>query len=238
MINRQWKYCKKRFVETRGRNELKIKLLEVYQKRKDVRSFETLAEELFGIIGKEPAKWSKVTEMGRRVSPKHQLFSAAGGMTSEMGTTRTGASIDRDSSGLDLISAPFSRAANTPSTPAQSAVASNTGGSIEFDMGNKGGLGGNMFSELDNDSVSMSLGGGMNVPSAPATMSLSGGDTNDFAANAVDDFKASEIATKLDLAKAYMEMGDKDAARGFLDEVLKDGNESQRQQASELASKF
>ena len=43
-----------------------------------------------------------------------------------------------------------------------------------------------------------------------------------------------EIATKLDLAKAYVELGDKDSAKGILDEVMADGNDEQRKQAEDL----
>jgi pilus assembly protein FimV len=43
-----------------------------------------------------------------------------------------------------------------------------------------------------------------------------------------------ETATKLDLARAYLEMADKDAARGILEEVVAEGNEAQRREAKEL----
>lgn len=43
-----------------------------------------------------------------------------------------------------------------------------------------------------------------------------------------------EIATKLDLAKAYVELGDKDSAKGILEEIISDGNEQQRMTAQEL----
>ena len=43
-----------------------------------------------------------------------------------------------------------------------------------------------------------------------------------------------EVATKLDLAKAYEEMGDKDGARELLDEVLKEGDAAQQQQAQTM----
>jgi len=43
-----------------------------------------------------------------------------------------------------------------------------------------------------------------------------------------------EIATKLDLAKAYVELGDKDSAKVILEEIIADGNEEQQQQAQEL----
>ena len=34
----------------------------------------------------------------------------------------------------------------------------------------------------------------------------------------------SEVGTKLDLARAYMDMGDPDGARSILEEVLSEGN--------------
>jgi pilus assembly protein FimV len=43
-----------------------------------------------------------------------------------------------------------------------------------------------------------------------------------------------EIGTKLDLARAYVDMGDVDGARDILEEVLQDGTEVQVQEASEL----
>lgn len=47
-----------------------------------------------------------------------------------------------------------------------------------------------------------------------------------------------ETATKLDLAKAYIDMGDTDGARSILDEVLAEGNEDQKKQAAQLASQI
>lgn len=43
-----------------------------------------------------------------------------------------------------------------------------------------------------------------------------------------------EIATKLDLAKAYVELGDQDSARGILDEIGSAGSPDQQRQAQEL----
>ncbi|MEJ2106252.1 MAG: FimV/HubP family polar landmark protein [Acidiferrobacteraceae bacterium] len=47
-----------------------------------------------------------------------------------------------------------------------------------------------------------------------------------------------EAATKLDLAKAYIDMGDADGARSILEEVAVEGNEEQQQQAAELAAQI
>ncbi len=44
----------------------------------------------------------------------------------------------------------------------------------------------------------------------------------------------SEVGTKLDLARAYMDMGDPDGARNILEEVLAEGSNSQKQEARRL----
>ena len=44
----------------------------------------------------------------------------------------------------------------------------------------------------------------------------------------------TEVGTKLDLARAYVDMGDPGGARSILEEVLDEGDESQRQQAQQI----
>jgi pilus assembly protein FimV len=44
----------------------------------------------------------------------------------------------------------------------------------------------------------------------------------------------TEVGTKLDLARAYVDMGDPDGAKSILQEVLDEGDEGQRQQAQQL----
>jgi pilus assembly protein FimV len=44
----------------------------------------------------------------------------------------------------------------------------------------------------------------------------------------------SEVGTKLDLARAYMDMGDPDGARNILNEVLQEGSVTQKQEAQRL----
>jgi pilus assembly protein FimV len=47
-----------------------------------------------------------------------------------------------------------------------------------------------------------------------------------------------EVATKLDLAKAYIDMGDPDGARAILDEVLNEGNDEQKSEAQGLINEL
>jgi pilus assembly protein FimV len=44
----------------------------------------------------------------------------------------------------------------------------------------------------------------------------------------------SEVGTKLDLARAYMDMGDPDGARNILTEVMQEGSVNQKQEAQRL----
>ncbi|WP_394559022.1 FimV/HubP family polar landmark protein [Aquipseudomonas alcaligenes] len=57
-----------------------------------------------------------------------------------------------------------------------------------------------------------------------------------------DDFDflsgTDETATKLDLARAYIDMGDSEGARDILDEVIAEGSEGQQQEARELIGKL
>ncbi|MFQ5760402.1 MAG: FimV/HubP family polar landmark protein, partial [Acidiferrobacterales bacterium] len=53
-----------------------------------------------------------------------------------------------------------------------------------------------------------------------------------------DSQQWDETATKLDLAKAYVDMGDAEGARSILDEVLAEGNDEQKKQAAELAAQL
>jgi pilus assembly protein FimV len=44
----------------------------------------------------------------------------------------------------------------------------------------------------------------------------------------------SDVQTKFDLAKAYQEMGDNDGAREILQEVIKQGDTTQQEEAKKL----
>ncbi|MCQ4346718.1 peptigoglycan-binding protein LysM [Pseudomonas stutzeri] len=65
--------------------------------------------------------------------------------------------------------------------------------------------------------------------SSPA---LSGEEDFNFLAD------TDETATKLELARAYIDMGDADGARDILDEVLKEGSASQQQEAREMMGRI
>ncbi|MFC5715228.1 FimV/HubP family polar landmark protein [Pseudomonas sp. GCM10022188] len=69
----------------------------------------------------------------------------------------------------------------------------------------------------------------LDIEAAPA---LTGNEDFNFLAD------TDETATKLDLARAYIDMGDAEGARDILDEVLKEGNSSQQQEAREMMGRI
>lgn len=54
----------------------------------------------------------------------------------------------------------------------------------------------------------------------------------------MDSEEWDEVATKIDLARAYVEMEDPDAARLILEEVAEEGNEEQRAKAREMLARL
>lgn len=94
-------------------------------------------------------------------------------------------------------------------------------------------------SELDDvnaelDRLSQSLESPPIEPSFTAEDAALGDDEPEF------DFLSgtNEVATKLDLAQAYIDMGDADGARDILSEVLTEGDEAQRGEAKEMLGKI
>ena len=69
--------------------------------------------------------------------------------------------------------------------------------------------------------------------------SITSADTNklrpvDLSLPELEPVTMSEVGTKLDLARAYMDMGDPEGARSILEEVVSEGSASQKQEAQRL----
>jgi pilus assembly protein FimV len=107
--------------------------------------------------------------------------------------------------------------------PPSSTPAADTSGGLDFDLNLDGG-----DKSATQSAPSMDL----------SAISLDLGETAAPAGGGNGDPKWQEVATKLDLAKAYEEMGDKDGARELLNEVMKDGDSAQKGQAQQLLAKL
>jgi len=78
---------------------------------------------------------------------------------------------------------------------------------------------------MGNGNLDLDIGNGFDVP---------GSATEELAVPDLEPVTLSEVGTKLDLARAYVDMGDPDGARNILNEVLSEGSASQKQEAQRL----
>jgi pilus assembly protein FimV len=282
-----------------SRQELKVKLLEIYHQRNDVPAFETLAEELYAALeGRGGELWNRVAEMGRRLNPDNPMFqgaaitetpsvtqpataeapmqfepepteeppalefeTATGDMTPAPGldtdTQETAAAdaglefdLDMDT-GTDDTGAP-SPAAGEPPIPDTAELSAEELGTAALQEEEEAvGLGeqpmDNMvdFDITDSGTTAGDTGEEAAVADADSQWQFESDSdvavdeaVAEYAAGADDAQQWDETATKLDLAKAYVDMGDAEGARSILDEVLAEGNEDQKKQAAELAAQI
>jgi len=93
-----------------------------------------------------------------------------------------------------------------------------------------------------NRNVDLDVGEALNGSEAAATNKLktistqrtSKIKTEELALPELEPVTMSEVGTKLDLARAYMDMGDPEGARSILEEVVSEGSASQKQEAQRL----
>ena len=87
---------------------------------------------------------------------------------------------------------------------------------------------------LDLDLEKLTLGDADSTGTSAAIPAGSAPPDEELSLPALEPMTISEVGTKLDLARAYMDMGDPDGARSILKEVLQEGSISQKQEAQRL----
>ncbi|MEW6645592.1 MAG: FimV/HubP family polar landmark protein [Pseudomonadota bacterium] len=114
--------------------------------------------------------------------------------------------------------------------------------SLDFELGDLGlDMGEEAAAEAPAAEVAMDLG--LEAPAAEVDLGLEApagevdlGDLGDLGDLDLGDLDA--VGTKLDLAKAYVDMGEPDSARSILNEVLAEGDDKQKAQAQELINQL
>ena len=265
---------KEAMVKNPDRQELKVKLLEIYHQRNDVAAFETLAEELYAALGGRGGKiWDKVEEMGRKLNPENPMFRggtpgapAAPAATSFAATTPpastavdmeepAGAGSETQAVGdIDFAAGEAGGEQNVAggddftavpeAPPAKAGMESSlesldvgtADNAIDFDIGGKSE---ETPAEMDLGTPNQAVPAGNDIKWEPEPAAApAGGEVNLEAPAAEGSGQWDETATKLDLAKAYIDMGDAEGARSILQEVMSEGSDSQKQQAQELSAQI
>jgi pilus assembly protein FimV len=249
---------KEAILKTPDRHEIRVKLLEIYAARRNTAAFEAAAGEFFAALGGKPSPlWDRVCDMGRSIDPTNPLYGGAQSSTSSAPAATTvaataaiaGGAVALDSGAGETqpligdlpepaagdASMDFEKAGNilefdhkiesNPQAVAD-AVASDAQ-DLEFDLS---GIG----ESESQDELKLDLG--MEADNGPDSAFNFGDLDLDLGESGGNDLELDEVATKLDLARAYLEMGDKDGAREILNEVISEGNDRQRADATGMLS--
>jgi pilus assembly protein FimV len=192
------------------RNDLRLKLLEVLFAARNANGFDTEAEALLASLGgQDDALWQRVREMGQEISPANPLYSGAA-------AAARGPAAEES---LDFT--PSYEAPGAAQGEAESKAGTDDN-SLDFDMGELASFTPKSETVAPDLPVEEDLG-----------FDLTGGAESDDAGEGVLA-SADEVATKLDLARAYIEMGDPDGARSILGEVMQEGNAAHKSEAQAL----
>lgn len=61
-----------------GRLAIHTKLLEIFAKRRDAKSFESTAKQAYKLTGRDTPEWSRICEMGQEIDPSNPLYQPGG----------------------------------------------------------------------------------------------------------------------------------------------------------------
>jgi len=272
------------------RNDLRLKLLEIYYSAKNKDSFETEAADFHTALTDKPdtETWDKVIEMGVDLCPGNSLFTDTPAPVVEDDLRNVDADLDsvvddmnveedgEDTAIMDFDLSEFEDqidAMESENTVKQ-APEEDTGLDLDLDD-----LSGEESSEENTMEITAELEGladalkpddeetldkpldvteefesnvvslepeitqEIEVPDLASELGLDATDestlpmdNDDLGDEELDDI--DEVGTKLDLARAYIDMGDPEGAKSILEEVVEEGDDTQKSEAQELMKKI
>ncbi len=276
-----------------SRQAVRLKLLEIYASRKDLKAFETTASEIYAATGGQGGDWEKAVSLGRSIDPSNAMYGAPQAVAAVTPVARVATEIANDVQHVEAVAenaAPLldlDLDSGTTAQPAMPDIAFDSNVSQALDLDLDLNLGsqpaadavpasaeepadfspsGTFIMDAETKKAVSELGESQALDIDLGAPTLEPRDARPNLGLAIDfkldeptieqpkadvpavdlsglsldlnengeqgaDSSWQEVATKLDLAKAYEEMGDKDGARELLNEVLKEGDNAQQEQA-------
>ncbi len=197
------------------RTDLKLKLLEVYQAQGDLEKFEQTAGQLSTSLSVDSSEWVSVVQMGRALSSNSPLFTAtplsdrdADNEIANDGDTLTeeiGIDLELEEPGVEMV------------TPAISSPPD-----VQPDVTPR------------SSSTDLALSEEPAKPPVEETVYGPNVSDTDDSTEDPDNTDSMDVGTRLDLARAYIEMGDNSAAKNMLNEVVQHGDSGQRASAQAM----
>jgi pilus assembly protein FimV len=205
----------------------------------DAEGFEADAETMSGYVTDTDApEWDEVRMMGAELAPDHPLFrdTAAGGMSSSEPDFADEFNFGEAELDLPASAAPADTGYVEPepySINLGDVGAKSDSRSVPTDdefepTFEPGQVGAEAQDELS-DTYSTQRFASVDVEEA-----LAGSPDGDDRGLSLDGGSDDAVATKLDLAREYLDLGDPEGARGLLEEVLKEGSSAQKAEAQRL----
>lgn len=244
------------------------KLLEIYAKRRDTKSFESIAKAAFQLTGTAGQEWAHICELGRSIDPSNTLYQAGGASpappveerrdTRNSGVASTTArptapppavapvstmdlDLDLDFSLDEPAPSAISEAGkrSSPSRPAAAPSATaQASKSMEFDA---------PLPTLSPQTDSLSGARSSHSPPASAEPALAGMLEFDLGSLSLDLGTSSEqpsvgsddpLGTKLALAEEFSAIGDKDGARALIEEIIAEASGEMKSRAQKALSQL
>lgn len=237
-----------------GDSALRLKLLEVMALMQEEDGFTDQARILRSQVDANDDAWQRALEMGRDFLPADPMFAADADEPVDLNTA-----LDADMAAVDFEEQPlapvaavadldeaeedFSLDFDLPETDTAVAAAAEAADEAEFPV-----MGDDSF-QADKE-LEFGLTETAPLEEVPGTelsdlqfgeLALDDADnvlefTQADAADAGDDQleELDEVGVKLNLARAYVDLGDNEGARSLLDEVLAEGSSHQREEAEDL----
>ncbi|MHB1707749.1 MAG: FimV/HubP family polar landmark protein, partial [Acidithiobacillus sp.] len=244
------------------RKDLYVKLLDVYAGMDRRDDYLELAERMRGRFGPHNSAWQEVAAQGAQLFPGHPLFAAPEEAAPAPGGTVAPGEIHAQTAAPEIVPASPQEAAEHPAAASMAApLASDV---LEFNLaaafGEKPAEAAPpaaeeaiaeeealRFSEAEKERLLRSIdeqfraldeaptpSEGLSLAAEPAAVSAQAGVEREEISSEAGALDWDAVGTKLDLAKAYIEMGDGESARELLEEVGKEGSSEQQGEARQL----
>jgi pilus assembly protein FimV len=218
---------------------LHLELVSLYYSRRDVEHFEAAAEAMHAhIVDPQQDEWQDVLAMGEDLVPGHPLFAQAGqAEADEFASHEDDDGQDREALRTFDLDSYASDAEETQSPAAGSARPKVSEYHFDFNLTPPPLPQAAASDPADDDRTILR---DVEPAAEPATSSWNFEEpVNETGVPAAQphesgQFSDDPIDTKLDLARAYMDMGDADGARAMLEEVMNEGSQMQRDAAQRL----
>ncbi len=242
------------------RHSIRVKLLEIYAKRRDERSFEVVATELFSMTQGQGEDWEQAVELGRELEPANALYNTQAGSSQLLNTGMS--DFSQNASPFDSpTTMPASRSmasgfAATDLTAARTTLAPSLDGETDLDLDLDFGLGDDVVPSAAPTPVKAATSftspslGAMSFDDPNSLLSPRTTPTPAPASNAMEfdlsgmnlDLNSTSAAdpmddpyeTKFALADECQRLGDKESARSILKEIVGMATGSIRSKAEKM----